>query len=239
MTTLGLALPENIDPAEVDFVKPSRILDAGIYDAIIETAYTGVSSGGAISLTVNFKTATNQFLNQVIYLTSGTAKGKKTTYTDKRDGSEKALPGFVLGNSLALAASGKAIGVLESVEKMVSIFNYDLKKDVPTKVPMLMDLVGKHVKLGVIKQIVDRNVKNNAGIYVPSGETREENDIDKVFTEDGFTSTEIAAKATEPAFINTWEKTNKGEVRNRSKGASSSNGAVAGSPVAPPSLFNK
>ena len=54
------------------------------------------------------------------------------------------------------------------------MYSKEAKAEVPTKVEMLVDLLGQAIIIGVIKQTVDKTVKNDAGVYVPNGETREE-----------------------------------------------------------------
>lgn len=47
---------------------------------------------------------------------------------------------------------------------------------------MLMDMVGKQVRLAISLNLVDKTAKNdNTGKYEPTGETKEENSITKVF----------------------------------------------------------
>ena len=210
----------------------SRVLESGIYTFTIQHAYIGKSTGGAISLNLNLKTEDNKELKQQLWITSGTAKGGKNYYIDK-NGDKQYLPGFVMANSLCLLALGKEISELDTEQKVISVYNTEAKAEVPTKVDMLMDLVGKEITAAVFKQIVDKTKKNEStGAYDPTGETREENELDKFFrASDKKTTAEIRAQAEEATFVHTWEKKYAGQTRDKSKGAGGANG-TAGAPKA-------
>ena len=89
-------------------------------------------------------------------------------------------------DSLCLLTVGKEISQMETETKVVNLYNPESKTEVPTNVEMITELLGKQVLGGLIKQIVDKNVKDAAGNYVPSGETREENELDKLFQQGAF-----------------------------------------------------
>lgn len=215
---------------ERDVIGASGPLDSGIYKLTVALAYLNKSEGGALGLNVVFKTEQGRELRQTFWMTSGTAKGCKNYYEDKQ-GQKQYLPGFLLANALTLLTVGKEIGALDTETKVVKLYNYEAKAEVPTKVEVLVDLLDQEVLAGVIRQVVDKNVKNDAGAYVPSGETREENEIDKLFRErDRLTTAEIRAQATEPAFIESWEAKWTGKTKNRAKGAQAGTAPVAGMP---------
>jgi len=229
---------------ENDSLGGSRILESDVYDFTIDVAYIGESSGGAMSLNLQLVTSKKQEMKTTIYVSSGKAKGCKPTYTDKKTGDEVALPGFLQGNAICLLALGKELHQLETETKTISLYNYDAKKEVPTEVAMITELLKQQITIGVLKQNVDKNKKNPAfdptkprnkdtnPDYIPSGETRDENEIDKCFrTTDGLTTAEIRAKATVAAFKDKWLKKNKGETIMKAKGATGGNGTTAGAPA--------
>ena len=229
---------------ERDSVGGNRLLDTGVYKFTVQHAYATKSAGGAIGLVVNLKATTGQELRQTFWMTSGTAKGCKNYYEDK-NGDKQYLPGFTLANSLCLLTVGQEISGLDTEQKVIPLYNPETKSELPTKVDMLMDLVGKEVLAAVFKQIVDKTKKNEAtGMYEPTGETREENEIDKFFRErDRMTTAEIRAQAESATFINTWLTKNEGQVRDRSKGASANGGnnakGTAGLPAGNAASANK
>lgn len=197
-------------------------IDSGLYASTVDLAYLSKSSGGALSVVLHLK-AGNSEVRETLWVSSGDAKGNRNFYVTK-DGEKKYLPGFNTANSLCLLTVGKELAAVETEEKVVNLWSSEAKAQVPTKVQVLTELMGQEIIAGVIKQIVDKNVKNDAGEYVPSGETREENTIDKFFrARDKMTTAEIRAGAEEPAFYNTWNDRFTGTVRDRSTKDAGSN----------------
>lgn len=190
-------------------------LDSDIYLSTIKLAYGITADSGAKGLVLHVETESGREHRETIYLTSGTAKGGRNYY--EKDGKKNYLPGFVTANALALLTVGKEISDLDTEDKMVKVYNKAASAEVPTKVPVLTDLLGQQVYLGILKETRDKNIKDESGNYVPSGETRDQSTIDKVFrAKDQMTTAEVRAGAEEAAYFNTWLGLNKGQVRDRS-----------------------
>ena len=210
---------------EKDSVGGGGVLDSGLYPATVTLAYAQKSEGGALGLVLHAKTNQGRDIRQTLWMTSGTAKGCKNYY--EKDGVKNYLPGYVAANALALLTTGKEISELDTETKVVNVYNKDAKAEVPTKAEAIVDLMGQEILIGVIKQTVDKTQKTDAGTYVPTGETRDENEIDKFFrASDRKTTAEIRAQAEEAAFADVWEKKWAGVTKDKaSKGA-----GVAGVP---------
>jgi hypothetical protein len=209
---------------EKDTVGSGGVLASGLYTGKITLAYSTVSSGGATGLVLQIKTNEGRDIRSTQWMTSGTAKGAKNFY--EKDGVKHYLPGFLLAQSLALLACGKEISELDQEEKVVNVYSFDSKAEVPTKVNMVMDMIGKDIMIGLIKQTVDKNVKDGNGKYVPSGETREENEIDKFFrASDSKTTSEIRAQAETAVFVDTWADKWNDKVRDKSSKIAGVSGA--------------
>jgi hypothetical protein len=218
---------------EKDVLGSGGPLDSDLYKGKIELAYLEQSSGGALALNLRLKTDTGRELRQQLWMTSGSAKGGKNYY--ERNGEKHYLPGFLLANSLSLLTVGKEIDVVAATaeSKVVKLYSAEVKKEVPTQVPVLTELLGQEIYAGVIKQKVDKNAKGDDGQYHATGEVREENEIDKFFrAKDRMTTAEIRAGATEPTFFESWKQKWAGQVRDRSTGAASGSGKVGVSPGA-------
>lgn len=231
MSLLANLATDSTISEEKDSVGSGGVLDSGIYTATVAMAYIIKSSGGALGLVLNMKTDSGRDIKQTLWMSSGDAKGNKNYYEDK-NGGKQYLPGFNHANSLALLTCGKEISALDTEVKVVNVYSPEAKAEVPTKVEVPMDLLGKQVIVGLLKQIVDKTQKNDAGMYVPTGETKEENEIDKFFREkDRMTTSEIRAQATDATFIDTWSTKWTGKLRDKSKGTSGAAG-TAGAPKA-------
>jgi len=207
----------------------SFIKDSGIYKVIIDMAYLGKSQGGALGLHLHLKHEDANITKHTLWVTSGNAKGNKPYYVTKQ-GNKAYLPGFNMADTMCELVTGKEFGDLDTEEKAVLVYNFDAKKEIPTKVDVLTDLIGKQVKVGLIKQVVDKNIKNDNGVYVPSGETREENEIDKWFNIDtDQTLIELKGETTAD-LLPKWKEKWDGQVKMKAKGGAKT-GAVAGAPV--------
>lgn len=213
---------------EKDSVGGGGVLESGLYPATITLAYGTKAESGAMGLVINAKTDEGREIRQTLWMTSGTAKGCKNFY--EKDGVKHYLQGYLLAESLALLTVGKSISDVDTEEKVAKIYSFDAKAEVPTKVQMATELIGKRILIGLIKQTVDKNVKDGNGNYVPSGETREENEIDKFFRDsDRKTTAEIRAQAEEATFVDSWADKWTGKVKNKAKGAAAA--GTAGAPA--------
>ena len=104
------------------------------------------------------------------------------------------------------------------------------KKEVPTERPVVMDLLNKTVTVAVHEVVEDKNIKNDAGEYVPSGETRSRNECKFFGDATGRTAEEIQNGA-EPAKFKQWADKNAGKKVDRSKGATGGATAPAAAPA--------
>lgn len=193
-------------------------LESGIYEMVIDMAYADAAKSGAQNVNFVFKDATGREYKETIYVTSRTGS---PTYVNKKTGKSAYLPGYNTVLDISLLTIGEELDALgeQAEEKVINIYSYELKKDVPTPKQVLMPLLGQKVKLGIVKVIEDKNVKNAQGMYVPSGETRTINQIDKVFrASDDMTTSEIRNKAIEAEFHKNWAERNNGKVINKAKG---------------------
>lgn len=231
MSLLSVAKTDDSIQTETDSVGGGGPWESGLYPVEVTMAYLEKKASGAVFLNLFAKGDNGSEYREGLCLASGDAKGNKNYY-ETSNGEKKYLPGFNHANSLALLTVGKDIGELATDMKIVNVYSRDAGKEVPTEVEVVMDLLGQRVILGLQKQIVSKDAKNEAtGKYEPTGETREVNEIDKIFREkDKMTTAEILARAEEPAFYATWDAKWTGNTRNKVPAANDSNGGAAGAP---------
>lgn len=214
---------------ESDSVGGNSALESGLYPMKIVMAYLNKAGSGALGLVLTLKTGSRE-VRQTLWMTSGTAKGGKNYY--EKDGEKHFLPGFNHANALALLTNGVEISAMETETKVVKVYSPEAKAEVPTKVDVLTDLLGKDILVGLIKQKVDKTKKNDNGIYMATGETREENEIDKLFrAEDRMTTSEIRAGSETATFVDTWDAKWSGLTKDKSKGVAANSGTF-GAPAA-------
>jgi len=208
---------------EVQEVKDSvggnfSAVESGLYKTIIKSAYVDVVTSGAVAIRLEVESDNGDTIRQALWVQSNTQKGGKNYFVDKK-GNKQYLPGFNQANALCLLTAGKAISEMATEEKIIDIYDFASKSQVPTKVDMLVELLGQPIVVGIIKQTVNKNIKDEAtGKYVATNETRTENEVDKFFrAKDNLTVTEIKAGMVEAVFITKWHEKNTGVTRDKTK----------------------
>ena len=227
----GLVSQEGVNE-ERDVLGGFGVWETDIYDCVITLAYAQKSSGGATGITFHVKSDKGSDLRFTQYVTGGDAKGNKNYY--EKDGQKHYLPGFNIVNAICQLTVDKELGNMETEMKKVKLWDSDAKAEVPKDVPVLVELLNQHITLGVEKVIVDKTVKNSStNEYVPTGETREENEINKIYhTDTHMTVQEIKGKMTSPEFYQAWLEKNKGKTRNKAKFAGKGQTGTNGAPAA-------
>ena len=208
-----------------DFAGSTGPRESGLYPYEVIMAWFEKKTSGALFMNLTFKFDDGGEYKEGLCIASGDAKGNKNYYENAK-GEKHGLPGFNHANSLTRLACGKDVLALDTEEKTIGVYNFDAKADVMTKVEVAMELLGTRGIVGLQKQIVDKQAKNDSGVYANTGETREINKIDKFFRErDQMTTAEIMAGAEAPAFYATWDQKNTGKTRNKATAANDANGA--------------
>ena len=227
-----------------------QIRATDIYPATIKAAYAGQSAGGARNVTVVAELPDGEY-SETIYVTN---KKGENWFLNQNDKSKKVpLPGFTTIDDICLVTTGKSLAEQDTEEKVVKIYDFDERKELPKAVPMLVDLIGQTLFLGIVQQTVDKNQKNDStGEYEPTGETRDQNVISKVFHDPSKVTVVEAREAqkagrdAEATFYDKWVEKNKGTVRDKTEKKAGGNAgappkpAAAGGTAAPrQSLFGK
>lgn len=217
--------------------KGGFVMDSGVYDVKISMAYLEKTSGGATALKLEFKEVPfGGTVRQTLYIVSGDAKGNLPYYTDS-DGNKKPLPDMQKAITLSQLVTGKAFAELEPEDKVISLYNFDVKGEVNTQVKAYTDLIGQELKIGVLKVEKNKAQRDASGSWTDSNEKQEINEVDKFFTTDGHTLSEQKA-GSNPEFIERWKERNEGNTVVRYKpiaGAPTPGAPAAASPAPAPS----
>ncbi|EIV0540739.1 hypothetical protein L7B14_004209 [Salmonella enterica] len=184
-----------------------KSLPSGIYGFDVLLAYCGKSKGGAKFVQLELKEVdTDNKRRFTIYVSN---KEGSIKYKNKKTGALEYLPGFLTIDSLCLLTVGKPLVQLQAQieKKTINLYNFDLKREVPTEVDMLMPLIGQRIKAGILETIENKSAKNpSSGVYEPTNEKRTINEIDKFFRDrDDKTVGEIVGKKEKAEFIDTWK----------------------------------
>lgn len=223
----NLSYDDNI-AAEKDSVGGGfKLFDSNVYEATVKLAYIQKAESGAMGINMTFDIDGTEY-KETLWVTS---REGKNYYVDKNSGDKKYLAGFLNADAICCLAAKTPLAEMDTENKMVKIYSADAGQEVPTKVDVLVDLIDKPIKLGLIKQTVIKQKKVD-GKYVDTNETRDENVIDKVFrASDNKTTAEIRAKAESGEFINAWKEKWEGQTKDRTKKKGAA--APAGKPGAP------
>lgn len=188
-------------------------LDTDIYTGKIKMAYADKSSGGAhnVNLVVDIN---GKEYRETVYVTN---KKGENFFMNRDDKTKKVpLPGFTTIDDICLVTTEKPLAGQDVEDKVVKLYDYEAKKELPKTVPVLVDLIGKEVSLAIVRQLENKNVKNGAGEYEPTAETRESNTIAKVFhTPTKMTMVEARNGNETGTFWDSWLERNKGQISDK------------------------
>ncbi|WP_244832391.1 hypothetical protein [Caballeronia sp. TF1N1] len=204
--------------------------NSNIYEFVVKAMFAGVSDGGARSVTFIGEEGGKEY-RETFWVTNKNgenwfpAKDKQ----GKPTGKKSPLPGFTMVDDICLITTGKGLAEQDAEDKVVKV--WEDGKEVNKAMPHLVDVAGQKVALGVLRRLVNKNVKNDAGVYVPGPEEREENVTDKVFhPELKLTCAEARNEATEPVFWDAWLNLNKDKVKDGRKYDAKTGGTAGGPP---------
>lgn len=215
-------------------------LPTNIYDAVCEHMYLDQTASGAVMAYGNFLVNGKgiRFSECIMSKKSGTLKA---TYTDKKSGKEKPLPGYSKVVHLAQAIGLKItdLSALTAEPKLLKLWDNEKKAETPQEKNVITDFSGAKLQIALYHVIETKMAKDGQGKYtVPTAEERTFNEIVKWFNEDGQTIDEM--KGNKPAdFREKWIETYADKVKDkRVKGAPKAGAPAAGGTEAPKLKFD-
>ena len=243
-----------------DNIRGFGAMPSDVYDFTIAKAYIFESDGGAMFFKLELKPSNGgRALKVSECFQSGDEKGNQIFYTDT-NGDEQDMIGYTKLNDLLITALGddafndddEPMDIFDfndegDVEKKkIKLYDYVTKKEVPTKVPVIVPLIGKKVKLGVTKVIEFKTATDSEGKFmyrdgkaVPSDETREINEVNFYFDSEGFSANELIAQEDTPSSIDDWMDNYAGKEIDRTKGkAGKSKAGSKRKPLKNKDIFN-
>lgn len=222
---------------EDDRLGGQQLFNSDVYLATIKGAYLDKSSGGSLGAFLSFEIDGKQ-LRYTQYLTN---KQGENFYT--KDGKNFMMMGYLAIDALMQLVAEYPLEDAVTEDKIVKIWDNDLKKEVPQTREVFVDLLDKQVKIAVLRQIVDVTKKGDDGKYHPNGETKEENECVKFFHAETDQTLKEAMDGIEGGvFMQSWIEKFKDQIPNKAKGVQ---GVTTGGKPATaggerkPSLFNK
>lgn len=197
-----------------DVVGGSFLKDSNIYDATIKVAYGTVSKKGAKAVALELDIDGTNY-RETVYVTNAAGENFYLTPDKKK----AQLPGFNLINDMCRLAADLELHQVSTEDRTLKIYDADAKQELPKSVPVLVDLIGKKVKVALLRKLENKTEKNDqTGEYDPIPDTRESNEVSKfLFAEDGRTVLEISKGVATAVFAEAWLKANEGKTRDLRK----------------------
>lgn len=204
-------------------------LNTDIYNVKVKVLYAGQADSGAKNCTVVAILPDGKEYRETIYITN---KKGENFFLNKDDQTKKVpLPGFTTIDDICLAATGFPLAEQPFEEKVLKIYDFEQKKEVPTKVMVAVEVCDKEVSLAIQHVLEDKTKKNDqTGEYEATGETRELNQIAKVFHTESRVTMAEARSGQDAAFWDSWLERNKDKPYDKRKGAAPGAGKPAGKP---------
>lgn len=188
------------------------LLPTDVYKLHVKYAYSGESTGGALSITVVGKVNDTDY-SETFWITN---KEKKNYFT--KNDKKIPLPGFTIIDDMCLFATGKPLAQQSTVDKIIEKYNPETSSMQKASVPVIEGLLDKDV-LVAISQVKEFKRKKFDDGYHTVSDTTEFNEIEKVFHLDKhLTANEVIKKVEEPAFYTQWLEAKKGKVKDKTKG---------------------
>lgn len=229
--SLDINLPEGVVAEEEKDVigGGANILESGVYPGVMELVYLSANAKGTKSVTAHFKKKTDeQVVKVTTYISTkeDAAGNVRYTYTDKQSGDTKPLPGYSQVNAMFLALTGKPFSNDQPAqEKVINLYDFMAKEDVPTKVTVFSDTLNKPIAVGILR-VSEEKTTAESNYKQGTGEFRDYNEFDKYFNAAGLTTTEITAGLSSPVFLPKWKEKNTGVTRIKKAKISNVGGAT-------------
>lgn len=195
------------------------LFETDVYEGTIKLLFFGNADSGAQYAEIH-GTFDGRDMRERIFISN---RAGENTYKDKQSGEPRFLPGFEMVNDLCLVTTGYGLVDLapQIEEKVVNLYDYNAKKDLPQTVQCMTPVMGQPVFAAITKQTVDKQAKDGNGVYKNTGETRDENVFSKFFHAESHKTVPELRDGKEATFMEKWRNQYQGKTVNRAKGVTS------------------
>lgn len=202
-----LKLDKKVQEELAKEIKPEQVyegktLPAGLYPAVVDKAYIKESQSGAKGLVVDFNVQMPDGevkpYSYIAWVASGDEKGNKSTYTDKKTGKERPLPGYT--------AMVKFLRAIDSEDAQVQEATLPGKDGAPMTVQAFQGLQGKKLMIGIRQEenLYEGNItiRNDIQYWLNEDGKNEEGEDLKEKVAEKLASNPIKKLKTQPAATN-------------------------------------
>ena len=195
-----------------DIVGGSRKLTSNIYSGVIKAVYITKTSKGGMMANIMFTPNGSD----VEYRESLFISNEKGQNFFEKAGKKFPYPGFTIIDDLCTIVTGKSLLQQNTEDKVFKLYDYDLKEEVPTTVPVISALLGANATFVIRENQEYKQVKQD-NAYVDSDEIISTNEILKTLYDDESTVTEKSTNS-EPVYAASWLDKWKDTVYDKTKG---------------------
>jgi hypothetical protein len=190
-----------------------KVWESDAYEATVKAIYIGSYVSGAQFCGLHLSIDGTEYREQITI----TNKAGENFYTKGDKNYE--LPGFQVINELCQLTTGFGLLDQEIEDRTFKLYDKDAGGETNQSVPCPINVLNKPIVAGILNKLVNKQVKNDAtGKYEDTAETRNENELNKVFhAETQGTVTEYQKGLKHGTFLEEWLAKNKGEVSNQVK----------------------
>lgn len=190
----------------------SNRLESNVYAGTLKAVYiTKTQNGGLMANILFTPEGSDTEYRESLFISNN----KGQNYFEKAD-KKFPYPGFTIIDDLCTIATGKPLSEQDTEDKIFKLYDYDLKEEIPTTVPVISGLLGVEANLVIRKNEEYKQAKSDNG-YVDTDEKIFTNEILKAIYPDGSTVSEKANKA-DPVYTEAWLEKWKDTVYDKTKG---------------------
>lgn len=195
--------------APTDRLGGSNVRKSDVNTFVFKNMYFLPSDKGAMMCYVTLTDESGQDYREALCVASGDAKDNSPTYVN--NGKTYFLPGYNIVNAMTMLVLETDITDIETETNVVKHYDKGAKKEVPTEVEVVVDIIGQSVQLA-IKHAAKNKQEQVNGKWVDINEKREFNEIDSVFHEGTDQTLSEALEELEATHKEAWLTKNKDKV---------------------------
>jgi len=214
--------------------------ESNIYKGDIVVAYVTQSEKGAMAVNLDIKLEDGSSYRETVYVSN---RDGETFFT--KEGKKYPLPGFTTIDNICMITTEKGLADQETEDKTLMLWDFESQKEIPREVPVLVELTGQPVALGILKVRENKTKKNDRGGYDAINEERLYNTISAVFHPEAKVTVNEALEGRDPDFWDAWLGRNENRLVDKYKevkgggAARSANRASSSDAPARKSMFKK
>ena len=192
------------------------IHETGVYEATLRRMYASKADSGSLGVTLELDLFTDPNsdkttrMTKTIYVTNSEGEN---FFISQKDNKQYMNSGWLMIDAIANFATDGEAGLAELETEEVFIKRTVDGQETTVTVEGYPEVADLSLNIGLMK--VNKPVSKKVdGKWVDTEEMRDENEIERIFNEEGFTFLEWEANQLDaPEFINKWEKEWKGKTK--------------------------